>query len=302
MKKLLILIDKPGPKKTYLFEFVKKTMPEGTEVQMACFPDLVYKIVGDKIEVKITPGGADIKDFDLVYIRRAGARHADDAANLALYLHSQGIKFMDTTHKNIGSRGSKFTSYLKLAMAGLPVIPSFFCYQSQVKNYKETIVQELGLPVVAKEIFMQRGKGVLLIKTMEDFDELHKKFPEGREYEFMFQKFIKSDEEYRILVLGSSVGSYLRRHITTEGEFRANAALGAREEFMDPANINSEMKDISVNAAKAMELQVAGVDVFLDENKKMWLIEINRGPGLTEESQEYTSLANYLRDTLMKND
>jgi len=294
MKRLLILVDRLGEKKQFLVDYLQRNFAPGIEVYLSEFSDLAYEVDGKNINIEIAKINKNIKDFDLVYFRRAGSKYSISAGNLALCFKRLDIKFFDTGFSNIGPLGSKFTSYLRLSFTGLPTIPSFFCSQTKINDYKGQIAAKFGLPLVAKELGTQRGKGVFLIKNKEGFDNLPKKSKEGRDHEFMFQQFIKSDEEYRILVLGDKVGSYLRKYRTDPNEFRSNAALGAREEFLDVDKINSDLQEISLKAAKELGFEIAGVDVLVDENSKMWLLEVNRGPGLTVGSPEFTSLASFL--------
>lgn len=291
MGNLLILVDRLGEKKETFAEYLAKNIP-GSTVALARFADIIYQVEGKNISITVAGIDKDIKFFDLVYFRRAGNDYASSAATLAACLNELKIKYFDTAFNNIGSLGSKFTSYLKLSLAGLPTIPSFFCSQEHVEAYKDKIISNLGLPLVAKELWIQRGKGIFLIKTKEDFDKLPKQSESGRALEFMFQKFVKSNEEYRILVLKDTIGAFEEKIRTDPDEFRNNVALGAREEFIDINKIPADIKDISVKAAKALDIQLAGVDVTVDKKGNKWLLEVNRGPGLTYDTKVSPELAN----------
>lgn len=301
MKRLLILVDNIEPKKQFLVDYLKKNFSTG-EVFLAELSDLVYDVNGRQVSVIVSDLEKSIDYFSLVYFRRTGSKYSISALNLALCLKHLGIKFFDTAFLDVGAIGSKWTSYLRLSLAGLPTIPSFFCFQKNIDKYKDLIIQKFGLPLIAKELSTQRGAGIFLIKNKDDFDKLPPKSKTGRDHTFMFQKYIKNDEEYRMLVLGNKVGSYLRKHRTDPNEFRSNAALGAREEFLDVNKMDTDLKEISIKAAKVLNLQIAGVDIFVDKRAKMWLLEANRGPGLTPGSTEFSSLASYLESELGKND
>ena len=104
------------------------------------------------------------------------------------------------------------------------------------------------------------------------------------------------------MVLKETIGSFEEK-IKSPGEFRANLALGAQEEFIDIRKMPEEMKKIAVEGARVLEIQIAGVDILIDKNNKMWLLEVNRGPGLTYDPQispELESLASFFKKELNK--
>ena len=302
MKKLLILVGKIGPKKEFLTEYIARNLPKEDKIVLARFSDLIFTIEGEKIEINIDETDYKIQDFDLVYFRRAGGTFLSLAGTLAIYLKKLGIRFFDTTFRDIGPAGDKLTSYVKLSLAGLPTIPAYFCWHTKIEEKKQEIIDKLGLPLVAKQLSLQRGKGVFLLKKIDDFKILSKDFPEG---EFLFQKFYPGKDEYRLLVLGEAIGSFEKKLEISAKEFRHNVGLGSKEEFIDISKIPEKMKQIAIKAAKVLDIQIAGVDILVDEKGKMWLLEVNRGPGLTYDPQispELDSLASFFNQELKKTD
>lgn len=302
MKKLLILVGKIGPKKEFFTEYIAKNLPKDNKVVLARFSDLVFSIEGEKVEIIIEGTDYKINEFDLVYFRRAGGTFLSLAGTLAIYLEKLKIKFFDTSFKNIGPAGDKLTSYFKLSLAGLPTIPAYFCWHSKIEEKRQEIMGKLGLPLVAKQLSSQRGKGVFLIKKIDDFKILNKDFPEC---EFLFQRFYPGKNEYRLLVLGEAIGSFERKIRTDPKEFRVNLALGADEEYIEIKKIPGQMESIAIKAAQALDIQIAGVDILVDKNDKIWLLEVNRGPGLTYDPQispELDSLASFFNQELKKTD
>jgi len=298
-KKLLILVDKIGEKKEFLTSYIARKMPQN-EVFMARFSDLIFYANGSQVSVAIDDYEEKLTDFDLVYFRRVGSKFLSVGGTLAIYLDSIGVEYLDTTFRNLGPSGDKFTSLIRLATAGLPIIPSYFCWHTKIEDKKKEIISKLGLPLVAKQLSSQRGRGVLLLKNEKDFARLNAEFPNE---EFLFQKYYPSNEEYRILVLEDRVGCFERKIRTDKEEFRSNVALGAAEEFLDISTIKPEMKKIAIDACKALNIQIGGVDILVDKNGKFWLLEVNRGPGLTYDlkiSPEFNSLVKYFTRKLKR--
>lgn len=300
MGKLLILVGKIGPKKEFLAEYIAKNLPSDAKLVLARFSDLIFTIDKRKIEIVIDGTGYRIRDFDLVYFRRTGGKFLSMAGTLGICLKAFGINFFDSTFKEIGVAGDKLTSYVRLSLAGLPTIPAYFCCYTKIFEKREEIIERLGLPLVAKQLSLQRGKGVFLIKKIEDFDLLNKDFSQSQ---FLFQKYCFNESEYRLLVLGETIGSFEKKLKISAKEFRHNVGLGSKEEFIDISKIPEKMKKIAIKAAKVLNIQIAGVDILVDKKGKMWILEVNRGPGLTYDSQispELDSLASFFKQELKK--
>lgn len=290
MKRLLILVDTIGPKKEMLAEGISRGFPEGCQVSMARFSDLNFYIDGKNISINIDGIGKNIIDFDLIYFRRVGNFFFSLAGTLAICLEKLGIKYFDTTFSQVGPDEDKFTNLTRLSLAGLPVMPSFFCWHTKILAKKKEIIAKFGFPLIAKQLSAHRGKGVFLLEKEGDFEIPLKAFPDG---EFLFQKYYENDKkEYRILVLKDTIGAYERKVRTTPGEFRSNVALGAEEEFIDTGKIPETMKETAINAARALNIEVAGVDILIDKEGKSWLLEVNRGPGLTYDEKVSPELGN----------
>lgn len=303
MRKILLLIDKNGSYIQSMAEYLEKKIGD-VEVIGDTFSNLKFEVNGKNIKVWVND--VNIKEFSLIYFRRADHTLFSLAGTLANCLEYFNIPYFDTTFRNIGPAGDKFTAHVKLSIAGLPTLPTVFCWRDKIEKYSDDIIAKLGLPIVAKEFATQRGKGVLLIKDKADFKKLLQRKREDREEQFLFQKFVKNDEEYRILVLKDTIGAYERKIRTNPNEFRSNVALGAKEEFINLDKIPEEHKKIALAAAKTLNIEIAGVDLMIDsKNGKPWLLEVNRGPGLTSDtnlSPELPNLAGFLKKVLGKND
>ncbi len=302
MKKILILVGVMGPKKEVLVQDIASRIGKDTDITLAEFSDLYFSISDKNIYVEIA--GTPITNFDLVYFRRAGGGFSIVAATLATCLKAKNIKFIDSSWGEIGPLGSKFTSLVKLCVEGLPIIKSIYVRQKQINKYNERIVKELGLPLVAKELSMQKGKGVYKIESILDFAKLPAKSSSDSDNQFLFQEYKNLGDEYRLLVLGRKVRVWEKKILTVNGEFRHNVSLGAREEFLDIEKIPDDLAKIAEDAAIKLNLQIAGVDVAADKNTgKYYLIEVNRGPGFTydtEVSPEMDEIAKFLKEETEK--
>ncbi len=299
---LLILIDKTGKSSKYMTDYLNESLnKESIKTTLAKFSDLVFETDGENIKVFVKD--INIKDFDLVYIRRADHSLFSLAGTLALCLDHFEIKYFDTRFRDIGAAGDKFTSQVTLLLAGLPTIPTFFCWRDEVPQLKQRIISKFGYPIVAKEFATQHGKGVYVIRDEKDFDNLLLRKREDRKENFLFQKFIPIEREYRLLVMGDKVTVAQKMHRDTS-KFALSIDWEAEEVFTNVGEIPQAAQDIAVKAAKSLNIEIAGVDIaFEKETGKIWLLEVNRGPGFTfdvNKSPEIPELAKFFKEELKK--
>lgn len=291
MKKILVLFDKIGPKA----ELLGKELGATT----ACFTDLLFDIENNNFQVFV--GGIDISTFGLVYIRRADHSHFTLAGSLARCLDKLGIPYFDKSFSEIGASGDKLTSYLKLSIAGIPVPHTIFCMGKSVINYEDYIISKIGFPIIAKELVGQHMTGIYSISNKEQFCQLPQKIGErGRVAKYLFQKYIPLENEYRLLVLGDEVKVIHTKVPRDYSLLKLNYSnLNQHEEYLNIESITPDVREIAVNAAKCLNIQIAGVDLAVEEGTgKVFVFEVNRGPGFTYDksiSPEIDELAKFFK-------
>jgi glutathione synthase/RimK-type ligase-like ATP-grasp enzyme len=272
-KQTLVLFDRIGAKA----EMLGKELNART----AQFTDLLFDVNGDNLQVLV--GGVNISNFGLVYIRRADHSHFSLAGSLARCLDKLEIPYYDRSFSEIGASGDKFTSYLKLAVAGVPVPHAIFCMGKSVARYEDYIISELGFPVVAKELVGQHMTGIYSINNKKQFEELPKKIGErSRTAKYLFQKYIPLQNEYRLLVLGDEVKVVHTKVPRDYSQLKLNYSnLNQNEEYLKVNSIAPKLQKIAVAAAKCLNIQIAGVDLAIEKGTgKAFIFEVNRGPGL----------------------
>jgi len=292
MKKILILVGKVTEKNDKLAKLIAGFADQGTEIKLDLFSNLTIDLNDGSVGVKVS--GIDINNFDLVYIRSVDATLSFLAGVLALSLDHLHIKYIDKKFINSRATTDKLTSLLILGLNGLPIMPTFYCGRDSVIENTDYLIKKFGYPIVAKELKTHHSKGLFVLRNKEDFQKL-----EGRQ--FLFQKFVPLENEYRFLVLGDSVRSVQKMFRDLSGD-RSQIDMERDEEFVDVSRIPIEMKDLAVKCAKALNLQVAGVDLMIArQDSKTFVIEVNGNPGFTYDiniSPEISELAKFLEEEL----
>lgn len=298
MKKVLFLVIKRGARSEELVANLNKELGSDIQITLDEFSSVSFDV--KRLDVVIKVGSNDITEFDLVYFRKAkgsGINYISLASTMAYYLDKKGIPYFDSLYGKIAI-GDKLLSLVKLALSGLPVIPSLYYGKSKTVAAFPEISEKLGLPFIVKHPFLQKLKGVYVVKTLEDF----KKVIEDQYDGYICQKFIDIKSEYRLLVLGGEVPVI---HTKVKRSYEKLAVdyqdLWELGEYLDVSKFPKVQKDIAIEAAKAVNLEIAGVDIIVDKHENCWLVEANRGPGLYEHKGDYPAiiaLADFIKKQL----
>ena len=129
---------------------------------------------------------------------------------------------------------------------------------------------------VVKLLEGTQGIGVVLADTERSAKSVIEAF-RGADVNIMVQEFIKEagGTDIRALVVGGKVVAAMKRS-GAEGEFRSNLHRGGSAVSI---KISPEERATAIRAAKAMGLNVCGVDM-LRSNHGPVVMEVNSSPGL----------------------
>jgi ribosomal protein S6--L-glutamate ligase len=133
-----------------------------------------------------------------------------------------------------------------------------------------------GSPLVLKLLEGAQGRGVVLAETRKAAESVINAF-KSLQANILVQEFIKEAEgkDLRCFVVNNRVVASIQRQ-AAPGEFRANLHQGGTA---SPVKITRDERRIAVRAAKAMGLNVAGVDMIRSERGPL-VLEVNSSPGL----------------------
>ena len=136
--------------------------------------------------------------------------------------------------------------------------------------------QMAGPPWIAKLPVGTQGKGVVLVESEASLSSLVDAV-EALSGRVMVQEYIAESvgTDLRVLVLGGKAIAAMRRRAPA-GDFRANLHRGGSPE---PVPLNPELVDVAEQAAAALGLAIAGVDLMEAKNGYL-VIEVNGSPGL----------------------
>jgi ribosomal protein S6--L-glutamate ligase len=174
----------------------------------------------------------------------------------------------------IGRSRDKLRSMQILARDGLGLPVTTFAHDP--KQTEEVVNLAGGAPLVVKLLEGTQGIGVVLADTDRSAKSVIEAF-RGANVNILVQEFIKEagGSDIRVLVIGGKVVAAMKR-TGAEGEFRSNLHRGGSAQTV---KISPEERSTAVRAAKALGLNVCGVDL-LRANHGAVIMEVNSSPGL----------------------
>ena len=174
----------------------------------------------------------------------------------------------------IGRSRDKLRSMQLLARAGIGLPVTAFAHDTSKAG--EVIKIAGGAPVVIKLLEGTQGVGVVLGETERSAKSIIEAF-RGAKVNILVQEFIKEagSTDIRALVIGGKVVAAMQRTGSPD-DFRSNLHRGGSAQKI---KITPEERSTAVRAAKAMGLNVCGVDM-LRSNHGPVVMEVNSSPGL----------------------
>lgn len=133
-----------------------------------------------------------------------------------------------------------------------------------------------GAPLVVKLLEGTQGIGVVLAETDKAAASVVEAFF-GLKANIMVQEFIEeaNGADIRCLVIGNKVVGAMKRQAKT-GEFRSNLHRGGQATL---AKISAAEREVAIQAAKIIGLNIAGVDIIRSKRGPL-ILEVNSSPGL----------------------
>lgn len=213
-----------------------------------------------------------LDDFNVI-VPRIGASITYYGTAVLRQFEMMGVYSMNESTSITRSRDKlRCLQILSRSGIGLPTTS----YAHSTKMTEKLIKMVGGAPCVIKLIEGTQGKGVILGDTAKSAESVIDGFRQMKAH-FLVQEFIKECNgcDIRAFVIGDKVVASMMRK-AKEGEFRSNLHRGGSA---IPVKISEQEATMAVNAAKALGLNVAGVDLLRSARGPL-VLEVNSSPGL----------------------
>lgn len=208
-----------------------------------------------------------------VVLPRQGATVGDSCLALIRHFSLIGIPVVNDLN-SIRLTKDKFLTLQALAGAGIPILDTIFV--NSAKGFHEALIRLGGRPVVVKQVSSRQGDGVILVEESNNEQAITRTYLKKRKG-LLVQRFIPPEgrQDIRVLVVGSNIAGAMELQ-PRKGDFRANYHLSKESK---PTDLTPALTSLALRAAHAVGLEIAGVDIMLDQQGRPSVIEVNYSPG-----------------------
>jgi ribosomal protein S6--L-glutamate ligase len=265
-----IIVLSRNPKLYSTSRLVEASRERGHDVRVIDYLRCYMDITAHRPQVIFR--GERLTDVQAV-IPRIGASRTFYGCAVVRQFEMQGVFCVNESQAITRSR-DKLRSLQLLARSGIGLPVTGFAHST--KDVDGLISVAGGAPLVIKLLEGTQGIGVVLAETRKAAESVIEAF-RGLDANILVQEFIKEagGMDIRCLVVGGKVVAAMKRQ-AAEGEFRSNLHRGGTAEKI---KLTPEERSTAVRSAKAMGLNVAGVDL-LRSNHGPVVMEVNSSPGL----------------------
>lgn len=218
--------------------------------------------------------GEELARFDAVIPRIASYMTSYGTA-VVRQLEAQGVYTLSSSIAITRSR-DKLRSMQLLAKAGVGIPKTVFSRNST--DIDDLIEKIGGAPAIIKLARGTHGNGVVLAETKKAAKSVLQAFYLSNEdgTNVLLQEFVKESAgvDIRTFVVGSRVVASMKRQ-SLDDDFRSNLHKGGEG---TPIKLTDEERKVAIKAAKAMGLNVAGVDIMRSARGPL-VLEVNSSPG-----------------------
>lgn len=222
-------------------------------------PSILYKGEAlDQIDAIVPRIGASVTDYGCAIVRQFEMMKVFTTAKSQAIMRSR----------------NKLRSLQVLSRAGVGLPKTVFANHPAEIDRLIRLVG--GPPVVIKLLEGTQGIGVVLAETAKAAKSTIEAFY-GLKKHVLIQEYIAEARgaDLRAFVVGGQVVGAMKRQ-GVEGEFRSNLHRGGNANAI---LLTAEEEQTAINAAKALGLKVAGVDMLRSDRGPL-VLEVNSSPGL----------------------
>ena len=250
----------------------EEAVKRGHEVTIVKYRDCYASI--EQNNPTVSYRGEDLAKFDAIIPRIASSMTRYGTA-IVRQLEMQGVYTVSGSLAINRSR-DKLRSMQLLAKAGVGIPKTIVSRNSA--DIDDLLDKLGGTPVIIKLARGTHGNGVVLAETKKAAKSVLQAFYLTNEdgTNILLQEFVKESAgtDIRVFVVGGRVVASMMRQ-SLDDDFRSNLHKGGQGTMV---KLTEEERKMAIKAARAMSLNVAGVDMMRSERGPL-ILEVNASPG-----------------------
>ncbi|OYX43714.1 alpha-L-glutamate ligase [Candidatus Saccharibacteria bacterium 32-49-12] len=268
--KIAILSNGPGNYSTKRLK--EEALARGHEVHIVKYRDCYASI--EQNNPTVSYQGEDLPGFDAI-IPRIASHMTRYGTAIVRQLEMRGVYTPSSSIAITRSRDKLRTLQL-LAKAGVGIPKTIV--SRNTTDIDDLIDKAGGTPVIIKLARGTHGNGVVLAETKKAaksvLQALYLSNDDGTNV--LIQEFVKESAgtDIRAIVVGGRVVASMKRQ-SLDDDFRSNLHKGGEGTAI---KLTDEEKRAAIKAAKAMGLNIAGVDMMRSARGPL-ILEVNASPG-----------------------
>lgn len=261
-------------KEVVLFSKLNKNM----DVELVFFEDII-PIATDEFNGKILLRDGEIDCPDYVFVRAfdLGDRSYHLKAVLEMF-ESLGVECINSAQTKAMTSDKLLTLQIARRVCDTIKLPKTILVTPD--SNAERIGEIIGFPLVIKIMHGSKGKGVSLIKSQKELDNLlNMVFAAPFNDQIIAQEAILSSKgrDLRVVIaLDNVIYAYERKN---DNDFKSNISTGGEK---SEVKVPDELIKDSLNLAKALNLKLGSIDFLFGENfDEFYLCEANSSIGMS---------------------
>ena len=262
-----------NPDSWYFRDLSRAASERGHEIQSVSFSDLHVTIGGETSPSwRQAPERLPLESFDVVMVRTMPPGSLEQVVfrmDALGQLQAAGVHVINSP-RAIEIAVDKFLTSALLQREGLPTPRTIVC---QTADQAMEAFVELGQDVVVKPLFGGEGRGITRIEDEAMMLRAAKMLPQLGAVLYLQQFIPHRGRDQRVFVLGERLYGMQR---VNENDWRTNVSRGARTE---PLAVADSLAATAVRAARAVQAELAGVDLLEGDDGQLWVLEVNAVPG-----------------------
>lgn len=268
--KIAILSNGPGNYSTRRLKEVASA--HGHRVRVVKYKECYASI--EQSNPTVSYRGKELSGFDAI-IPRIASNMTGYGTAIVRQLETQGVYTVSSSIA-INRTRDKLRSLQLLSKAGVAIPKTVF--SRNTADIDDLIEMVGGVPVVIKLARGTHGNGVVLAETKRmaksALQALYLHNEDGTN--ILLQEFIKESAgvDIRAFVVGGRVVASMKRQ-SLDDDFRSNLHKGGEGKVI---KLTEEERKMAVRAARAMGLNIAGVDMMRSVRGPL-VLEVNASPG-----------------------
>ncbi|XP_068147146.1 pyruvate carboxylase, mitochondrial isoform X2 [Drosophila tropicalis] len=217
-------------------------------------------------------------DVDAVH---PGYGFLSERSDFAQAVIDAGLRFIGPSPKVVQNMGDKVAARVAAIEAGVPIVPGT---DGPVTTKEEALdfCKKHGLPVIFKAAYGGGGRGMRVVRKMEEVEESFQRASSEAKAAFgngaMFiEKFIERPRHIEVQLLGDKAGNVVHlyeRDCSVQRRHQKVVEIAPAPRL--PAEIRDKMTEAAVRLARHVGYENAGTVEFLaDESGNFYFIEVN---------------------------